>query len=669
MNRYIGLILLLLLSLPVESVAQKQVVLIKVYNHALEPFRNEEISINGGPFFTVDKNGQLFNEMDSRDLPPKSVQLRNELFEVATWNYSKGKLEIVVRGKTTRAVSITALDQNQNPVINQSVLYQGKKEGTTNASGVATFTVPLQAVLQQEQFAIEGYDIESLELQAEGKYILTVKRNVVPELSKADSILDNIVTQTRPRKIDVNDLDSVKSFSELYSLFRALELRKIDDRLQKKINDKFRELLSRNESNQKLPGYTKMITDSSGINEDIVNLLMQARSDREIISAQRSEFDRSAQTIQEKLSEGIENLNEKQRQNLINDLGELEKILMENEQFFSENHAYYVSLLSMMKEKFFDISVLENKLTASEARRLEEQKRFRERILLISSLVVLFGILVVLLMRSDKRLRKVNQKISELNENLEGIVMERTKMLMMANKELDTFLYRASHDLRSPVRSIIGLCNIASHIANAESLDLLQKVTGTVHVMDKLLKKLSVISEINEPSGFGSVNLKESIHKTLQSFEPTIRENKVKVIVHCADQLSLATYPNLLDIVLSNIIENALFYSLIKNTTDARIEIEARSIEDNVQIIITDNGIGIDNKIKSKLFDMFFKGNENSKGNGLGLYIVYKSIQALHGDVEVESQPGQYAKFIVTLPDHLEVKPLSVHKPASLVEH
>jgi signal transduction histidine kinase len=323
----------------------------------------------------------------------------------------------------------------------------------------------------------------------------------------------------------------------------------------------------------------------------------------------------------------------------------------------------------MMKEKFFDISVLENKLTASEARRLEDQKRFRERILLISTLVVLFGILVVLLMRSDKRLRKVNQKISEMNENLEGIVMERTKMLMLANKELDTFLYRASHDLRSPVRSIIGLCNIASQIANAESLDLLQKVTGTVHVMDKLLKKLSVISEINEPSGFGSVNLKESISRSLEGFEATIRENQVKVLVQCEENLALETYPNLLDVVLSNIIENALFYSLIKNTSDARIEIEARSYEDKVQIIITDNGIGIDNKIKSRLFDMFFKGNENSKGNGLGLYIVFKSIQALHGDVEVESEPGNYARFIVTLPDHLEVKSPGIQQSAALVAH
>jgi signal transduction histidine kinase len=67
------------------------------------------------------------------------------------------------------------------------------------------------------------------------------------------------------------------------------------------------------------------------------------------------------------------------------------------------------------------------------------------------------------------------------------------------------------------------------------------------------------------------------------------------------------------------------------------------------------------------LFDMFFKGNENSKGNGLGLYIVLKSIKALKGEVEVESQPGHYSKFIVTLPTHMESRSSSVKELADVI--
>jgi signal transduction histidine kinase len=648
-TRLIGTIALLVFCLSWESNAQKQIVLVKVYNQTLEPFRNEEVSINGGPFIAVDKAGQLFSEFNDQDLPPKSVQLKNELFEVATWNYSKGKIEIVVRLKTSRTLHVNVYDDGKNPVRDLSVKYQGKLQGITNANGSIEFSVPLDAAIQKDHFEIDGYQVNSLEALKDGKYILQTKR--IPQ--KTDSVLPKIAAQSKTKKPDLTDLDSIRSFSELYNLFRQLELKKIDAQLQERINSKFRELLSRGESSRKLQGYTKRITDSSRINDDIGNLVMQAQADRELISAQRNEFDLSAQTIQDKLSKGIENIGESERKNLTDDLANLEKILLQNEQFFSDNHEHYLGLLSTMKEKFFDISVLEKKLTVSEAKRLEEQERFRERILFISSLVFLFSILVVLLMRSERRLRKVNQRISEINENLEDIVLERTKMLSLSNKELDTFLYRASHDLRSPVCSIIGLCNIASHVANPESLDLLQKVTGTVHVMDKLLKKLSVISEINEPSGFGKVNLKESILNTLKSFEHTIRENKVSVSIQCDNNINFSSYPNLLDVVLSNIIENALFYSLIKNTYNAKIDIEAKTYDNKVQVTITDNGIGIDNQIKSRLFDMFFKGNENSKGNGLGLYIVFKSIQALKGEVEVESQPGLYSKFIVTLPDHI----------------
>jgi signal transduction histidine kinase len=453
----------------------------------------------------------------------------------------------------------------------------------------------------------------------------------------------------------------------LYSLFTQMDFKKMDDRVHDRINDKFRDLITRSRSGQgNLPGYTRMITDSSGLKEDMQNLLLQARSERELLNVQKTEFDRSTQTIQNKLAAGIHNLTQAERKELIADLGNLESILMQNEKYFSDNHEYYVNSLSMMKEKFFDISELENKLTASEARRLEDQKRFRERIILISSLVGLFGILVVLLMRSDKRLRKVNQKISEMNENLEDIVRQRTRMLTLANQELDTFLYRASHDLRSPVRSILGLCNIATHVANPESQDLLQKVTGTVHVMDKLLKKLSVISEINQPSGFSRINVKNTLFNVINSFGDTISENKVDIKVRCDDSLTLDSYPNLFEVVLSNIIENALFYSLMKNTVNAQIEIDAEPQENKIQIVITDNGIGIDSKIKSRLFDMFFKGHENSKGNGLGLYIVLKSVQALGGEVDVQSEPAQFTKFIITLPDHSEAKVTEEREPASV---
>jgi len=70
----------------------------------------------------------------------------------------------------------------------------------------------------------------------------------------------------------------------------------------------------------------------------------------------------------------------------------------------------------------------------------------------------------------------------------------------------------------------------------------------------------------------------------------------------------------------------------------------------NVVISIYDNGVGIDESIRSKIFDMFFMGHEKSEGNGLGLYTVRKCVQAMHGKIEVESEVGRYTKFIVSIP-------------------
>ena len=70
----------------------------------------------------------------------------------------------------------------------------------------------------------------------------------------------------------------------------------------------------------------------------------------------------------------------------------------------------------------------------------------------------------------------------------------------------------------------------------------------------------------------------------------------------------------------------------------------------NVELNVYDNGVGIEDAIRPKLFQMFFVGNEKSKGSGLGLYIVYKCLDALNGIITVESEVGRYTKFTIIFP-------------------
>ena len=88
----------------------------------------------------------------------------------------------------------------------------------------------------------------------------------------------------------------------------------------------------------------------------------------------------------------------------------------------------------------------------------------------------------------------------------------------------------------------------------------------------------------------------------------------------------------------------------MKDPDNARVELNAEIKGKDVEISVYDNGTGVEHAIQHRLFDMFFKGTEKSKGSGLGLYIVQKSVQALEGNVTVESEVGKFTKFTVRFP-------------------
>ena len=129
-----------------------------------------------------------------------------------------------------------------------------------------------------------------------------------------------------------------------------------------------------------------------------------------------------------------------------------------------------------------------------------------------------------------------------------------------------------------------------------------------------------------------------------------IAASGVQFHVDCPRDITLKTSAKLLESVLVNLIENGIFFSVLKNPDHARIEIKAVIKGENVELSVDDNGVGIAESIRPKLFQMFFVGNEKSKGSGLGLYTVHKCLEALHGKITVESEVGRYTKFTIILP-------------------
>jgi len=643
------LFLFFLLSTTLQA-QQKQTVQVKTFDQNLQVFRNVEVSINRRDFVSIGEKGMAFTELNVQE-QIQSVTIKNETLEAASWNFSKGVVEIIIRKKSHRMFSIQLRNQDAGPVANLPINFEGSKnlKATSDANG--KFEIPLsleEKVISGTQFKIEGYHIVGLQGNDDGGVLTieAVKNQQEPPKQNQDYF----------KNFDISKLDSIQSLTAFYAIFKRYPMNTLSEEARRKIDEKFNQLVNQHEDSLKIAGSEFMgkISDSSLVGDDIRNLLSQAQLENSTLDGQRSDFDEKIRIINDKLSSGIVNLDANSRQQLLADLTILEKLLTDNESRFYKNQNDYRQIIDALKGKFLDVENLETRLSESEAQRLEEQRVFQQRLVAAFVLVVVFGVLILLLIRFSARLRKqkknleaANAEIQRINENLESIVDHRTRLLAEAHRELDTFLYRASHDLRSPVRSIVGLCSIGEHMSQRELVD---KVKSTTMEMDRLLKSLSVISEINQPSNYSSITLLHVVEDVRQKFSEYIQSQNIRVTINCPADLVFFSYPNLVEVILMNLFENALFFSALRGNIEAHVEFKADYKGDGVEFSVYDNGIGIDADIRQRLYDMFYKGHTESKGNGLGLYIVQKSVQALNGSIRMESEVGKYSRFIVDLP-------------------
>ncbi len=266
--------------------------------------------------------------------------------------------------------------------------------------------------------------------------------------------------------------------------------------------------------------------------------------------------------------------------------------------------------------------------------------------------------------KAKKELDKKNDELISYSTNLEHIVEDRTSTLkhinnelVNANDELDLFIYRASHDLKGPIARLLGMTLLAKMDNKDDGLkeyiDLIEK--GAVDI-NKVLNKLNNIHFINrEIIITEEIDFKKIITESKKSLLNYIDANDLHIELESEPKLSLRSDYFLIKIILENLLENSVFF---KKTQKAQIKIKLHSSRNTTDISVTDNGLGIPREQYERIFDMFYRGSERSKGNGLGLYLVRKSVQKLHGKITVDSEEGKYACFTISLPKVIVPKEL-----------
>lgn len=291
------------------------------------------------------------------------------------------------------------------------------------------------------------------------------------------------------------------------------------------------------------------------------------------------------------------------------------------------------------------ISFLSDRLTINErnfSNTLGEGTRKIKDLLIITNIFfVLIIICSVCLYYSImvKRLLISKKEIEVKNENL-----------IIVNRELDRFVYSASHDLRSPITSLKGLIEITALEDDVNQVrSYLQMMHHSLARQDQFISDIIDYSKnkrkqiIIEP-----VSLKELFNEAILQLMHIENASRIKFTQELlVDQIESDGLR--LKIIINNLLSNAIKYADC-NKQEMFISIKTYFSEGLNKIEVADNGIGIDDKYKDNIFEMYFGTNKN-KGTGLGLYIVKEAVENIKGDISVISESSIGSKFIVTIPN------------------
>lgn len=294
------------------------------------------------------------------------------------------------------------------------------------------------------------------------------------------------------------------------------------------------------------------------------------------------------------------------------------------------------------KDAQFDAERLEMELTHQNLRSdlYAQQKLGRQHVVLVSlsaGMVLLLTLLTLTTRQSQQR--------QSLNEQLLLEAQERKR----SENELNTFLYRSSHDFKGPLASTQGLLQLAK-IEN-ESVEVgsyidmaTEKVTHLSSLLRRLVHSVAILEREMQPESVDPAQTWATLLPDLQKL-PGFNAQDITFTTSGPWHID----PKILSVILRNLVSNSIIFC-DEDKPSSTISIDFQHAANQQVLSITDNGIGIPPEIQSKVTDMFYQGSNKSIGNGLGLYLVEKLVRRLGGELKIESAVSQGTCVRVTLP-------------------
>jgi PAS domain S-box-containing protein len=250
--------------------------------------------------------------------------------------------------------------------------------------------------------------------------------------------------------------------------------------------------------------------------------------------------------------------------------------------------------------------------------------------------------------------KQVEARLEQLTAELEERVAQRTAELEAKNRELETFAYSVSHDLKAPLRGIDGYSRLLLEDyvprLDDEGQRFLHNIRKATEQMARLVDDLLAYSRLERRTVVpGKVDLPGLVQAVLAERADEIQARRVAVSV-TTPGISMTGDAEGLALALRNLVDNALKFS--RDAAPPRLEIGGRAGEKTCVVWVRDNGIGFDMQYHKRIFEIFQRLHrpDDYPGTGIGLAMVHKALERMGGRVWAESAPGAGATFYLEVP-------------------
>ncbi len=249
--------------------------------------------------------------------------------------------------------------------------------------------------------------------------------------------------------------------------------------------------------------------------------------------------------------------------------------------------------------------------------------------------------------------RIASHEIRGLVIMLHDITSRRRKTIELEQEKehLDQFIYKTTHDLRSPIHSAMGLLNLLEKAPESERATYLEMTRNTLVKLESLIEEVNHLYKVDKMAVKRElIDLKDLLEGEISVLKNLPKGSNIRFELNYSEDTLLYSDTLRVRTIIGNILSNAVKYSDSKKESSF-IHINAKANYESLLITITDNGIGIAEENLGHIFEIFYRATTEASGTGLGLHIVKDTVSRLNGKIEVKSKLGEGTQFKISLPN------------------